>query len=53
MKYYVYLPQSTHVNAHLEAAFTKAFNFITGYITTSVMHDTAFKAGDLIDTVYV
>ena len=37
-KYYVYLPQSAHVNAHLETVFMGAFNFITGSIMTSVMY---------------
>ena len=38
VSYYVYLPQSTHVNAHLETAFMRAFNFITRNIMTSVMY---------------
>ena len=43
-KCYVYLPQSTNVNAHLETAFMSAFNFITGGIMTSVIYGFLSKA---------
>ena len=37
-KYYVYLPQSIHANAHLETVFMRTFNFITMSIMTSVIY---------------
>ena len=37
-KYYVYLPQLTNINAHLETVFMRAFNFITRSIMTRVMY---------------
>ena len=44
-KYYVYLPQSTHVNAHLETAFMRALDFIKGSIMTSVMYGFPYRSG--------